>query len=64
MMLEAYCKLVDASSFLPEALRQLMTCVEELKTPRSEVRELFEKSKKRLQYHPVAEEIDEFLSAK
>lgn len=62
-MLEAYCKLVDASSFLPDALRQLMTCVEELKTSRSEVRELFETSGKRLKYHPVAKEIDEFLSA-
>jgi tetratricopeptide (TPR) repeat protein len=62
-MLEAYCKLVDASSFLPEALRKLMVCVDELKVPRSEVRELFEKSRKRLQYHPVAEEIEEFLAA-
>lgn len=64
MMLEAYCKLIDASSFLPEALRQLMECCEELKTPRSEVKELLEKSRKRLEYHPVAKEIDEFLSAK
>jgi hypothetical protein len=64
LMLEAYCKLIDASSFLPEALRQLMDCCKELKTPRSEVKELFEKSKKRLEYHPVAKEIDEFLSAK
>ena len=64
VMLEAYCREVDASSFLPDAARLLITCVEEMKTPRHEIRDLIEKVKKRLEYHPVAKELGEFLQMK
>jgi hypothetical protein len=62
VMLEAYCREVDASSFLPDAVRMLVTCVTEMKAPRHEVRDVVEKVKKRLEYHPVARELEEFLA--
>jgi hypothetical protein len=62
VMLEAYCRAVDASSFLPESARMLVTCVKEMKSPCDEVRDVIEKVAKRLKYHPVAKELDEFLA--
>ena len=62
VMLEAYCREVDASSFLPDAVRMLVTCVKEMKAPRHEVRDVVERVRKRLEYHPVAKELEEFLA--
>ena len=62
-MLEAYCREIDASSFLPEAARMLVTCVKQMKSPHQEVRDVVEKVAKRLKFHPVAKELEEFLSS-
>ena len=61
-MLEAYCREIDASSFLPDAASMLITCVKGNKAPPSSIRELIEKVKGRLKYHPVAAKLDEFLA--
>jgi hypothetical protein len=61
-MLEAYCREIDASSFLPDAASMLVACVRGAKEPPSSIREIIEKVKGRLKYHPVASELDQFLS--
>jgi len=62
-MLEAYCREIDASSFLPEAASMLIACVHGAKeTPSSSFIETIEKVKGRLKYHPVAAELERFLS--
>ncbi len=63
VMLEAYCREIDASSFLPEAARMLVTCVDEMKSPHKEVSDVIEKVAKRLKYHPVAGELEDFLKS-
>lgn len=63
-MLEAYCREIDASSFLPDAAAMLITCVKQLKEPPGSIREIIEKVKGRLKYHPVAKDLDAFLSGK
>ena len=61
-MLEAYCREIDASSYLPEAVSMLIYCVGASKAPPSSIREIVEKVKGRLKYHPVAGQLDKFLS--
>ena len=61
-MLEAYCREIDASSFLPEAARMLITCAREQKEPPASIHEVLKKVKTRLEYHPVAAELEEYLS--
>lgn len=61
-MLEAYCREIDASSFLPDAATMLIACVKAEKAPPASIREIIEKVKGRLKYHPVASELDRFLS--
>ncbi len=61
-MLEAYCREIDASSFLPDAASMLITCVTASKAPPASIREIIEKVKGRLKYHPVASQLDKFLS--
>lgn len=63
-MLEAYCREIDASSFLPDAARKLITCVKESKESPDSIRGIIEKVKGRLKYHPVAQELDDFLAGK
>ncbi len=63
-MLEAYCREIDASSFLPQAASMLIECVTQAKAPRDSVRPVIEKVKNRLKYHPVAGELDEFLGGR
>lgn len=60
-MLEAYCREIDASSFLPDAASMLIACVNGAKEPPASIREIIEKVKGRLKYHPVASELDKFL---
>ena len=62
-MLEAYCRQIDASSFLPDAASMLITCVEGSKAPSSSIVEIIEKVKGRLKYHPVAAKLDRFLTS-
>ena len=61
-MLEAYCREIDASSYLPDAASMLIACVNSTKQPPASIRELIEKVKGRLKYHPVADELDRFLA--
>ena len=61
-LLEAYCREIDASSFLPDAATMLITCVKGAKEPPDSIRDIIEKVKGRLKYHPVAAELDTFLS--
>lgn len=63
-MLEAYCREIDASSFLPDVASMLIVCVKETKEPRDSIRDIIEKVKGRLKYHPVAAELDAFLAGK
>jgi len=63
-MLEAYCREIDASSFLPQAASMLIACVKLSKEPRDSIREIIEKVSGRLKYHPVAKELDAFLAGK
>jgi hypothetical protein len=64
VMLEAYCREIDASSFLPNAASLLIKCVKDSKESRDSVRELIEKVNARLQYHPVSAELEAFLAGK
>lgn len=61
-MLEAYCREIDASSFLPEAATMLIYCATASKTTPASIRDIIEKVKGRLKYHPVAATLDKFLS--
>jgi len=61
-MLEAYCREIDASSFLPDAAAMLIACVNGAKAPPSSIREIVEKVKGRLKFHPVAADLDKFLA--
>jgi len=61
-MLEAYCREIDASSYLPDAAAMLITCVTNAKESPESIRDVIEKVKGRLKYHPVAAQLDHFLS--
>ena len=61
-MLEAYCREIDASSFLPDAASMLIACVNGAKLPPAAIREIIEKVKGRLKFHPVAGDLDKFLA--
>jgi hypothetical protein len=63
-MLEAYCREIDASSFLPEAIKMLISCVKQSKEPPATIRDLVLKVKERLRFHPVVKELDAFLAEK
>lgn len=58
-ILEAYCDQVDASSFIPAAVKALVQCKCKLKVPKSELDEFCKKMKKKLEFHPVGQEIDQ-----
>ena len=64
VLVEAYCREFDASSFLPDAARLLVEAVTQMKGSPDEVRKVLDKVKGNLMYHPVAQEIDAFLSPK
>ena len=61
-MLEAYCREVDASSFLPATVSALIECVQSSKENPSGIREIVSKVKDRLKYHPVASQLERFLA--
>jgi hypothetical protein len=63
-MLEAYCREIDTSSFLPNAASLLIKCVKDSKESRDSVRELIENLNARLKYHPVSAELEAFLAGK
>lgn len=62
-MLEAYCREIDASSYLPQAVTLLIDCVRASGSDPQSVRSIIEKVRDRMKYHPVAEKLSSFLSA-
>jgi hypothetical protein len=61
-MLEAYCREIDASSYLPDAVSALIVCVQSSKGDPGSIRGIVEKVRDRLKFHPVATQLDKFLS--
>lgn len=61
-MLEAYCREIDASSFLPDAAAMLIACVNGAKASPASIREIIEKVRGRLKFHPVASDLEKFLA--
>lgn len=59
--LSAYCDQVDASSFLPAAVEALLTCKIELKASNEDLTAFCTKMKKKLEFHPVGQNIDTML---
>ncbi len=62
-MLEAYCREIDSSSYLPEAVSTLILCVQSSKADPASIRGIVEKVRDRLKFHPVASQLDKFLSS-
>jgi len=62
-LLEAYCKAVDVSSYLPDALYDLLMCLIELKEPNTSLRAFCEEARKRLEFHPQAKRFDYWMGA-
>jgi len=54
-MLEAYCNLVDASSYIPDASLALLTCMLRMDAPREEIRSFCEAMSERLAFHPAGQ---------
>jgi hypothetical protein len=61
-MLEAYCREIDASSYLPDAVSSLILCVQLSKADPSSIRDVVSKVRDRLKFHPIASQLDRFLS--
>jgi len=60
-ILEAYCKHVDASSYMPSALDLLLTCMMEAKATDEQIEEFCNDVAKRFEFHPVAGRIGSLL---
>ncbi|MEO0452706.1 MAG: hypothetical protein AAFY98_01045 [Verrucomicrobiota bacterium] len=63
VMLAAYCREIDASSFLPKAAEMLIESASNLDEPPSSLREIIESVRDRLKFHPAAAELDSYLSS-
>ena len=59
--LAAYCDQIDASSYLPAAVEALLECQRRAGTPTDQRLAFCEKMKKKLEFHPVAETINETI---
>ena len=60
-LLEPYCMHVDASSFLPDAAVALMKSMKKMKEPREKMSEVASALKRRLEFHPVARELEGYI---
>ena len=60
-MLEAYCREIDASSYLPDSVAALILCVQASKADPASIRGIVEKVRDRLKFHPIASQLDKFL---
>lgn len=63
-LLEPYCRQVDASSYLPDSALALLQCMEKMKEPKDAIEETIAFLKKRLEFHPVAVELEDFMRTK
>ncbi len=61
-LLEPYCRLVDASSYLADAALALVRCLTEMNEPPEKIDEMVVFLEKRLKFHPVAEKLDLYRS--
>ena len=61
-MIEAYCRDIDASSFLPDSVSTLIQCVQASQAAPAGIREIVLKVRDRLKYHPVASQLERFLA--
>ena len=60
-ILEAYCEQVDASSFIPPSVEALLKCKVMLNEPKDGLNEFCKKMKRKLEFHPVGQKIDELV---
>ncbi|MFC1497805.1 hypothetical protein ACFLS1_04925 [Verrucomicrobiota bacterium] len=63
-ILEAYCKNIEASSFLPKAADLLIDCMMRGQIKASERKEILEDLKKKFEFHPLASKIDRLLKGR
>ena len=60
-MLTAYCTQIDASSFLPKAVTQLIESSDKVPGSKAKTREVVESVLGRMKFHPVATQLEEYL---
>jgi hypothetical protein len=60
-MLSVYCSQIDASSFLPQAVSQLIEYSDKVPDAKPKIREIVEGVLKRMKYHPIAAKLEEYL---
>ena len=60
-MLTAYCTQIDASSFLPKAVTQLIESSAQVPESKAKTREVAESVLSRMKFHPVASQLEEYL---
>ncbi|NQT92537.1 MAG: hypothetical protein HQ559_07235, partial [Lentisphaerae bacterium] len=53
-MIEAYCRILDASSFMSDAADSALTCMMQMNESRATIKEFAEEMTKRLEHHPAA----------
>ena len=59
--LTAYCKQIDASSFLPQAISQLIEYSDKVPESKAQTREVVQSVLNRMKFHPVANRLEEYL---
>ena len=62
-MLEAYCELVDASSFIPAATEAAIRCMVEMEEPKANILKFYEGMAKKLEFHPAASEVETLINS-
>lgn len=60
-MLTAYCTQIDASSFLPKAVTQLIESSAQVPESKAKTREVAESVLNRMKFHPVASQLEDYL---
>ncbi len=60
-LLQGYCDAVEASSYIGDALSELLDCMVDLEVPTAELRAFCVEARKRLQFHPQAERFDRWI---
>ncbi len=60
-MLEAYCDLVDASSYMPNAALELLECMIGMEDSKADIRAYCERMSERFEFHPVAKAFQSYM---
>jgi hypothetical protein len=61
-LLSAYCSQIDASSFLPRAVSQLIEYSDKVPDAKPNTRKVVEGVLNRMKFHPVAAQLEEYLN--